>query len=177
MNLNEYLDAMKKCPDDQLTKRLVGDNLKILVEKAHYDLRALVMTAPFMAFQEDRLGASEFFYVPGTVIMDVRDEAKVWDTRSPRVKPYHEIIKLKYKSMLSFHTEQGENKPMYKRKDNGKKLAGVHEDRAVANCVEEMVNLLIISKFSFCIDDVRFKQEWDNPDLIIWYPKRPEIKK
>ena len=73
MNLNEYLDAMKKCPDDQLTKRLVGDNFKILVEKAHYDLRALVMTAPFMAFQEDRLGASEFFYVPGTVIMDVRD--------------------------------------------------------------------------------------------------------
>lgn len=173
MNINDYLKELRECPDEELGEKVIRDNSKILVGTDYEPLKELIKTVPSLSFQGEFDGipcrAAEFFYKPGTVLVDVRNDALFWGNDSEEGQPYFEIMRKNYHSSLSFHSEQGEP-ASWKKGDIGKIMEGVHPDRAIALCAIDILKH-VKDKVSLCIDEIRRLRNADDYSLIIWHPE------
>jgi hypothetical protein len=151
MKLQDYLKSIRECPDDELSDRFgVGDNQVILTKTSPKDLsKKIRLEFKNLEFKKEFgfVGgrAYQFYYVPGTIVVNVVNSINVVPFFHMGLEEYVGKLKQDYFSSIIFHTEQGE-----KYHSDGKRMP-IHDFRVSALCTEEIVDFMLKEKIHFCI--------------------------
>jgi len=173
MKLQDYLQAVRECPDNQLSGRLgVGDNQAILTKIPAKDLtRKIQLEFKKLEFKRkfDGVGGEgyEFYYTPGTLVVNITNRKMIIAYPFLGLEDYVKRVEKYYSSSIMFHTEQG------KRNYIDGKIMPVHNFRAAALCTEELVQFMIKEKMPFCIPATESCMITDT-SKIVYFPDSDE---
>lgn len=149
MKLEEYLESLKKCSDEDLTDELgVYDNFAIFLKADLEDItRELIATGKYTVFERHQTNEGPkniLYYTPGTVEMQVFQWIPGWSTtgrgmNSRKEDAEHSQRQLQdYNLTIMLHPWQ-------------EKRAEIHRFRAMAQVIEDVSKIVKAKEIPLCI--------------------------
>jgi hypothetical protein len=174
MKLEEYLDAVRNCPDELVTSTDgsqisllsaefgIYDNFPILLKVDAETMFSHLNSGNFNIFRRLVISNSNYWtanYIPGTVILQAWDcFISGWATWEQLSKPDHDRQMSEFDFSIMLHSNQE------------KKIPEVSEKRALAMVVYEIGDLALKNNIPLCLPKSRGWMHKNDYSRIVYFP-------
>lgn len=169
MRLEEYLERLQTCPDEQLKDELgVYDNWPIFLREKFTSVVGHLKRSDTYALRRVTRGHDGiilFDYVPGTVEVQVFNYVPPSITTGCGMSDWDKHKKRESEKQLREYTTTLMLHPYQKRK-----MEGVHSSRALAEVIENIGKFVIENSIPACMpNSIGWKHRWDGDYSRIVY--------